>query len=434
MTKYEKKIVECVRMDEGQFNKIPVKPANTTRIEWRLKVAGVTSLGNTIEGAAFRTPNSPSTVTTYIGQKIFDASVQITDAALGIINGSDANFAAAAQYLISDAVNQSIRYREGMHYLDGTGVVGILGGTVTAGTTTMTVSGYDGVTASRATDRTSVNAMIWPNGLYDIYDQTTQAYKGTVRVLNQNNPTSSDTLGNFTLDSPGFPASVATGDLLVWQGSFGLAYEGLNSLIDNDVSGTFQGINFTSTPQAKVWISTVLANGGTLRALTPSLFMRGQQGRFDKMAGSPNPPGELEFVCNSSAGEQFYNMFNIGGIAANVTSAGTNVYSSANRITPDSSRVGQGSLTFVSPFGEVKLVMKYHCPQSQIFGVDYSKLSFYQSKSLGWRPSVANMFTPSQQAAVRTAQLYEIGQVAVEDRRHMIKWSDINYATTNSGA
>lgn len=434
MTRYEKKIIECVRRDEGQFNKIPIRPANTDRIEWRLKVAGVTSMGNTLEGAKFRKPNAPVTVTSFVGQKYFDAAIQITDAALGIANGSDTNFKAAAEYLISDAMNQALRYREGMHYLDGTGIVGVLGGTVTAGTTTMTVSGYDGTTSTRSTDRTSVNAMVWPNGVYNIYSASSQSYLGDVTVVNQNDPTSSNTLGNFTLAAPGFPAGVSSGDLLVWQGAFGIAFEGLSSLIDNDVSGTYQGITFSTNPQAKVWQSTVLTNGGTLRTLTPSLLFQAQMAAYNRMAGSPVPAGKLEFIANPSMGEQFYNMFNVGQTTADALAGASAANPSQNRHTPDTDRMGQASMTFTSPFGEMRLNMRYHCPQAVIYGVDYSQLCFRQSKQLGWRPSVANMFTPSQVAAVRTAQLYEIGQVCVEERRHMIKISDITYSTSNSGA
>lgn len=436
MTKYRKAIVEAVRKDEGQFNKLPRIEGNTDVYKWMMQVTDVTSLGNAVEGQVFPTPVAPIAVQPFVGYKVFNAAIQLTDVVLALAKGDATSFMAAGEYLIKSATRASLRYREGTHYLDGTNVVGVLGGTVTAATTSMTVNGYDAVVTARSSDRTSVNAMIWPNATYDIIDQTTLLSKGSVTVVNQNDPVTSGTLGNFTLAAPGFPASCATGDLIAWTGSYGLGYEGLSSLIDNDTSGTYQGIVFSSSPQAKVWISTVSANGGTLRALTPSIFMRAQQGAADKMLGAAKGGGlnDLEFIANTAAAEQFYNMFNVGGIAANVTSAGTNVYSSANRITPESSKVGQPSLTFAGPFGDVKLNLRYHCPQQTIFGVDYSQLGFIVSKELGWRPGVENMFTPSQTAAVRTAQLYEVGQVAVFERRHMIKINDVSYVTTNSGA
>lgn len=436
MTKYRKAIVEAVRTDEGQFNKIPKIQGNTDIYKWMMQVTDVTSVGNAVEGQAFPTAVAPIAVQPYVGYKIFNASIQLTDVALALAKGDATSFMAAGEYLIKSATRAALRYREGTHYLDGTNVVGVLGGTVTVATTTLTVNGYDAIVSGRSSDRTSVNAMFWPNASYDIIDQTTLLSKGTVTVVNQIAPTSSDTLGNFTIAAPGFPASCATGDLIAWTGSYGLGYEGLSSLIDNDVSGTYQGIVFSTSPQAKVWVSTVLANSGTLRALTPSIFFQAQQGAADKMLGAARggDPASLEYLANTAMAQQFYNMYNIGGIAANVTSAGTNVYSSPMRISPESSKVGNSSLTFTSPFGDVKLNLRFHCPQQSVFGVDYSQLGFVVSKELGWRPGVENMFTPSQAAAVRTAQLYEVGQVCVFERRHMLKINDLTYTTTNSGA
>jgi hypothetical protein len=436
MTKYRKAIVEAVRKDEGQFNKIPKIEGNTDVYKWMMQVTDVTSLGNAVEGQIFPTPVAPIALQPFVGYKVFNAAIQLTDVVLALAKGDATSFMAAGEYLIKSATRASLRYREGTHYLDGTNIVGVLGGTVTVATTTMTVNGYDAVVTARSTDRTSVNAMLWPNATYDIIDQTTLLSKGSVTVVKQLAPVTSDTLGAFTIASPGFPASCNTGDLIAWTGSYGLGYEGLSSLIDNDISGTYQGVDFTATPQAAVWVSTVLGNGGTLRALTPSIFFQAQQGAADKMLGAAKggSPTELEYLANTAMAQQFYNMYNVGGIAANVTSAGTNVYSSPMRITPETSKVGQPSLTFTSPFGDVKLNLRYHCPQQTVFGVDYSQLGFIVSKELGWRPGVENMFTPSQSAAVRTAQLYEVGQVAVFERRHMIKINDLSYTTTNSGA
>jgi hypothetical protein len=437
MTKYRKAIVEAVRTDEGQFNKIPRIEGNTDVYRWMMQVSDVTSIGNAVEGQAFPTPVAPIAVQPFVGYKVFNASIQITDVVLALAKGDATSFMAAGEYLIKSATRASLRYREGTHYLDGTNIVGVLAGTVTVGTTTMGVNGYDNVVTTRSSDRTSVNAMFWPNATYDIIDSTTLLSKGSVTVVNQNAPTSTDTLGNFTIAAPGFPAGCVTGDLIAWTGSYGLGYEGLSSLIDNDVSGTYQGVNFTSSPQAKVWISTVLGNGGSLRSLTPSIFFQAQQGAADKMLGAAKggSPASLEYLANTAMAQQFYNMYNVGGIQANVTSFTANTQNpSNNRIDPSSPKVGQPSLTFTSPFGDVKLNLRYHCPQQSIFGVDYSQLGFIVSKELGWRPGVENMFTPSQTASVRTAQLYEVGQVAVFERRHMIKINDLTYTTTNSGA
>lgn len=440
--KYRDRWIEAIKRHEGQFNKMPIIAGNTDRYEWPMEMQGITSLGNAAEGQAFPTPDAPQVIRPYVGYKVFHAAVQLTDVIRALAKGDAGSFRSASDHLVKSAVSQSMRYREFTHYLDGTGIVGVLAGTVTSGTTALTVNGYDAVVATRTTDRTSINAGVWPSATYEIYDQTTLTSKGTVTIANQNDPTSSGTLGAFTLASPGFPAGCATGDLLVWRGAYGLGYDGLNSLIDNDVSGTFQNVNFTSNPIAKAWISTVLANGGTLRTLTPSLFIRALQGGFEKMGNSGDSgysADRLEVLANPALAEQFMNMYQVTGAAAN--SVGTSSASATTpvaqgslvRLTPESTKVGNSAMAMTTPFGDVKVNMKNNCPQQQVFGVDYSQTAFIQSRALDWREGVANMFNPSQVAAVYTAQLYEVGQPCVFDRRGMFKISDITTVAGNSG-
>lgn len=434
MTKYRKKIVEAVKRHEGQFNKIPVIEGNTNRYEWAMETQGVTSLGWAVEGQAFPTANAPVISRPFVGYKVFNANVQVTDVALALAKGDATSFRSASEHLIRSAVSQSMRAREVMHYLDGSGIVGTINGTVTAGTTALTVNGYDAVVAFQSTDRTSINAGIWAGAIYDIVDQTTLLVKGQITIANQNDPITSGTLGSFTLASPGFPAGVASGDLLCWAGSYGLVYNGLSALIDNDVSGTFQGITFASDTLAKAWISTVQTNGGTLRTLTPSLFIRSLQGGFEKMANSGDngySAANLEVLANPALAEQFMGMYQVTGAAAN--SAATSASPNLVRLTPESTKVGNSAMTMTTPFGDIKLNMKNNCPQQVVFGVDYSQLGFIQSQALDWRPGVSNMFTPSQVASVRTAQMYEVGECFVFDRRGMFKISDLTTNALNSG-
>lgn len=434
MTKYRKKIVEAVKRHEGQFNKIPVIEGNTNRYEWAMEDQGVTSLGFAVEGQAFPTATAPVMSRPFVGYKVFNASVQVTDVILALAKGDATSFRSASEHLIRSAVQQSMRLREVIHYQDGTGVQGVIVGTVTAASTALSINPYDAVVATRATDRTSINAGIWAGATYDIVDQTTFLVKGQVTIANQNDPTSSGTLGSFTLAAPGFPAGVATGDLLVWQGSFGLAYNGLSVLIDNDVSGTLQGITFSTDTLAKAWVSTVQANGGTLRTLTPSLFYRSLQGGFEKMGNSGDSgysAANVETLANPALAEQFTGLYQVTGAAAN--SAATSGSPNLVRLTPESTKVGNAAMTMTTPFGDIKLNMKNTCPQSVVFGVDYSQLGFIQSQPLDWRPGVANMFTPSQSASVRTAQLYEVGECFVFDRRGMFKIQDITTVAGNSG-
>lgn len=435
---YGNRIVEAVKRHEGQWNQMAVIPGNTDQYRFFLEMQGVTNLGNTVEGANFRVPNAPVVLQPFVGYKVFACPVELTDVVFALAKGDRGSIRSASEHLIRSAVQQSMRYREVMHYLDGTGVVGVLTGTVTAATTTMSITAYDGVVSARSSDRTGINQGIWAGATYDIVDQTTLTVKGQVTVANQNDPTSSGTLGNFTLQSPGFPASVNTGDLLVWQGTYGIAYDGLSNLIDNDVSGTFQGITFSSNTLAKAWISTVSANGGTLRTLTPSLFIRSLQGIFEKMGNSGDgnfdagmTAANLQVLANPAMAEQIMGLYQVTTAAANsnTTSASPNLV----RGTPDSRKWGNGALTLATPFGDLTTKLKNNCPQSTIYGVDYSQIKFVQSMPLDWRPGLDRMFNPSQIGAVRTAQLYEVGMPIIEDRRSSFKLQDITTVATNSG-
>jgi hypothetical protein len=133
--------------------------------------------------------------------------------------------------------------------------------------------------------------------------------------------------------------------------------------------------------------------------------------------------------------ESFTNMYQVTGAAANSltqTSAGASTPNLV-RLSPESTKVGNSALTITTPFGDVKLNMKNNCPQQVVFGVDYSQTAFIQSRALDWREGVANMFNPSQVAAVYTAQLYEVGQPAIFDRRGCFKIVDITTVAGNSG-
>lgn len=432
---YGNRIIEAVKRHEGQWNQMQTIQGNTDQYRFFLELQGVTQLGNTVEGANFRVPNAPVVLQPFVGYKVFECPVQLTDVMYALAKGDRGSIRSATEHLIKSAVGQSMRYREVMHYLDGTGVVGTLQGTVTAASTVMTIDPYDATTTGRSTDRAGINQGIWPGATYDIYS-TAGAFVGNVTVASQATPSGNQ--GVFNLASPGFPAGVSTGMVLVWSGTYGIAYDGLSNLIDSDVSGTFQGINFSTNPLANAWISTVNQNGGTPRTLTPSLFIRSLQGIFEKMGNSGDAnfdasmtAANLQVLANPALAEQITGLYQVTTAAANTaaTSASPNLV----RATPESSKFGNGSLALATPFGTVTTKLKNNCPQSVCFGVDYSQIKFVQSMPLDWRPGLDRMFNPSQVGAVRTAQLYEVGLPIIEDRRACFKIGDLTTVPGNSG-
>lgn len=431
---YGNRIVEALKRHEGQWNQMQTIQGNTDQYRFFLELQGVTQLGNTVEGANFRTPNAPVVLQPFVGYKVFECPIELTDVVFALAKGDRGSIRSATQHLIKSALGQSMRYREIMHYLDGTGVVGVLGGTVTAGTTTMTVGAYD-ATAGRSTDRTGIQQGVWPGAVYDVYSAA-GAFIGEVTVASQSDP--SGATGIFTLAAPGFPAGVSVGDLLVWKGSYGIAYDGLNNLVDNDVSGTFQGITFSSNPLANAWVSTVSAAGGTPRTLTPSLFIRALQGIFGATGNSGDSNFDagmtaagLQVLANPALAEQITGLYQVTTAAAN--SAATSASPNLVRGTPETKKWGNGSLSLATPFGDLTVKLKNNCPNSQCFGVDYSQIKFVESMPLDWRPGLDRMFNPSQIGAVRTAQLYEVGIPIIEDRRTSFKISDLTVVNTNTG-
>lgn len=435
--KFSDKWIEATKRHEGQFNKMRKIAGHTNQYKWPLMTQDMTSVGNAVEGQAFPTPDNPVVLQPFVGYKVFHGALQITDVVQALATGDAGSFRAANEMYIKSGMRAAMRYREVTHYQDGTGVQGVLSGTVTAGTVTMGISPYDAVLTSRSTDRTSVNAGIWPGATYDIVDQTTLLVKGQVKVIRQNDPTSSGTIGNFTLAAPGFPAGCAVGDLVVWRDSFGVAYDGLSSLIDNDISGTFQGLPFSSNPSYSTQIATVSSGGGTGRALTPALIYAMLQGGVDKFGAGVDGDGaydasKLEVLANPAMAIQFANIYQVTGAAVN--QAGTVASAGTIRYSENTKKFGNSSLSMATPFGDVTLMLRSNCPQSVIFGVDYSQLAFIESRPLGWRKAVDGNFTPSQVAATNTAQLYEVGQPIIFDRRGCFKLLDITYSTTNSGS
>lgn len=407
MRKYEKAIVECVNLEADLFGQIPSEMWEGERIEYRLETAKMSSLGNTSEGAAFPAANLPILVTAFVGRKFLHAAAQLTDGVMAAARGGAHSFRSSTESVIKGLAESVAAYKEGMLFLDGTGRVATLGaGAAAAQTSNVLLTGMD---STRADDTHPVK-MVWPKGVYEVRDEdNSYALLGYVTISNIDPLSAAASTASVDLEAPGLPTGVAAGDVLVWKDCHSIAYEGLSNLVDNDVSGTFQGVDFTTDLSASSYTSMVLSNSNTLRAMTPSLFRQFLQGMREK-AGKKALQG-LRFICHSAQLSKFADMFE-GSI---VTNNGNEA-------------VGNGSVVLNTPFGQVKLEANDFCPPSTIFALNVNELRFVQQKALGWRPGINGPFNPSQTSAVQTAQMYEIGQVMVRDRRRLGKILDLDYS------
>lgn len=454
-TVYSNRLVEATKRHEGQWNKMDEVQGNTDQYRFFVKLVGTTSLGNLPEGANLRPPKQAITIQPYVGYKQFACNIQITDVLKALAKGDRGSLQAATKMTVNDGLQQSMRYREGAHYLDGTGIVALIGPNPTAGSTTMPVTQFNGGTGGSSPavnvdipfgsqaqwDRGGLTPMIWGNGDYDIYSPT-GVLRGTVTVTDEDDPTLLGTSpkfseGQYTIAAPGLPTGVTAGDLVVWSGSFGTMYDGLDNLLDNDTSGTFQGVDM-SQPFTRKYTSVVLSNGGVPRVLTQELFIEALQGIFQRTgnSGDENYAADmtsrnLEVLANPTMALPIVGIYQVTASAANSGGAlGTN---GSYRLQGSDRKLGNGSLTIATPFGDITIRLKNNCQEGRIYFAPYDQLKVVMSRRLDWRPGVDGVFTPSQLATVNTAQLLEVCQPFVEDRRRGAKILDIATIGQNSG-
>lgn len=414
-TKYMNMVIDCVPKASGEFNKLTVESVKTSRYEGRVKVAGSVSMGNTEEGASFPAPSSPTTLTTFTGFTVYAANYQITDVAKEMIDGSADNFDSAMKYLAADAMDQTLLYREAFLYGNGTAEVGTVASTNS--TTNVRVVAY----ASGRSINSSV--LLMPGAVLDVYSSTLATYRGQMTISYTNIATQATSTA-IDVVVPDFPAGTTTGDRLFWastgQSSYGLAPQGLDSLIDNSITGTFQGVDMTTSQLGQRWTSVVNSNSGTLRALSPTILNNVLQAQAEVYTGRSidNVGSNLFWIFNEAQAAPFYNMF--PGSAAAATPFVTR---------PDDQAVGNGARTFNGPLGTIKLNFRRECPQPTGYGVDFSNIIKAERSKLHWRDP--NMFQLNPNAATSLGQLYEIFQLVVKERRHQVKIADLTYTITN---
>lgn len=406
MIDYERTIVECVSMAAQSYNIPATKDWEGTRVEWRVNTKPVSSMAFGVEGGAFPLANTFENVPGYIGRKHLYASIQMTNSAPKAARGGANSFRGAADMLVKGMTDSVIKLKNVMFFLDGTGILATLTGTVTAGTTSITLVGIN----TNRPDDTNPIAGIWPGASYDVLDETASYAKlGTVTVAAVVPLTTPGNTVTVTLEAPGLPAGCAVGDVICWQNSYTLAYEGLSNLIDNDTSVPFQGINFATNPAAVAQSSVVLANNNTPRAQTPTLFRQLQQ----LIRERGKPANGLKFLTHPVQATNF---------AA--------LYEAANyRYTNSDSAFGNDTLTLVTPFGSITLELDPDCQPSNIFAFDPSEIKFYSQAPLAWLSPVmgqGGQFAQNQNAAILTARMMEIGQYAIFDRRKSGKIMDLS--------
>ena len=361
-----------------------------SHIEGRIHTARSTAIGYVEDGGAFPTADKQDYETYKAFRKFIVGSIQLTDGAMATAAKSPNVARDVITSEVKGMMNNILKFENGMFFRDGTGAVATLKGTTTTGSTDIDVSDA---------------RMLWDGGSYEFRDS---AAIGTLHgnATLSNVESALDTNGNPLTNWTGsVPTGLASGDFIVWSGSVNRAITGLDKLIDDSLTGTFQNVTMSSNPR---YTSHVQDNGGVLRDLTPSLF-RGLLAGIMSRSGSERPSDGLTVLCNSWQ-------------AINVEE----LYEGELRLTPDSKVGGLSVASFQSSLGRIDIMVDTDCLYNKMFFADFSKIYRAVQKQLGWRREGGSIFKRSDVSGVWTATAMEIAELYIKERHTSGKIEDLN--------
>jgi hypothetical protein len=330
-----------------------------------------------------------------IGRKFTGGSVSVTD---GILKNAASTENAAISITASELTGLMDGIRKHDNYFftrDGTGIVTTLGATVSG--STISVDDARGM---------------WDGKDFEIRDATTTTtihipsftVSSVARAFNTSNE------AVVTPSASVSSSGQADGDYVVWgsgdMSSYGRVFTGLDALIDDSTSGTFQGLTMSSYPR---WTSPVLSNGGVPRALTPSLFRH--MLAMIKQEGGTDPAQDMVVLSNIFQSISFEEM-----------------YEGDLRLRPDDDRFGVAATSFTSSLGNVSLVTDPDAPYGKIFFIDPAQLVYAELAALDWRKDGPGspIFKRDDSAAKYTATCLESNELVVLERNKCGKIEDLS--------
>lgn len=400
LQKYELGIVETIRRSSNMYKTAKRVPFTGNQIEFRVESGLSAALGNADEGDAFPVSDNSKRNTAQIGRKVFHAAIELTDVIMAAGKGSPAVARDALESEIRNMLDGSLKYMNAMFYLDGSGKVSTIRGSAGAvydvdwSPLLWEGAHYEVTQPDGSTVRASDAALV-SNGVRAGVSATTQAFGGCGPA----------NVVEFTAAI----ASSAAGDQLFWRGSGaaspssrGRAFSGLDKLINNETSGTFQGLTMANNRR---YVSTVV--DAAYAALNPSHIRKLQQGLA---ARKGDRPGALKLMGNPAQLVKFSEM-----------------YESNLRASASDSKVGSAATVFQSPLGAVELDFDSDCPPHMLFGVDPSQIFLAETMPLGWRLQGSEMLLRSDLNSKNTATLYAIMDMYIKSRHTSGKISNLAF-------
>lgn len=322
-------------------------------------------------------------------------SVQLTD---GVMANAKTKKGAAIPVVKSElnGLFEIMKRREG--YLmsrDGTGVVTLLGATVFG--SSITVDDARG---------------LYPKGMYEIRDATnTSTVHASFQVKSVARAYSSGA-ATVTLESSISAAGQAADDLVVWNvgdySSYGRSITGLDALIDDTTTGTFQGVTMSSYPW---WTSPVFNGGGSTQNLTAHLLR------------------QVLATCKQE-NVDFEGMGNGILVLTEVWSAVTfeELFEHVLRVSPKDKSVGiPGGTTFNTAFGNITVKAMPDIDYGYMYFVNRQAIARPVQQELHWRPGgTAGIFNRSDSFAGYTATAMEIHELMIFERNTCAKITNLS--------
>lgn len=399
-TNYEDLIVKTQAEGAKAFTVPQVKKWEGDVVEFRVHVKRNPNMGAVEDGGEFSTPGKQSYVAAKVGRRFFQTKLQISTGAMAAASSAGKGaFIGAMDSETQGITSDILSYQNKMFFRDGTGVVAVLKGSPA------------NATANIQVDDTG---LLWEDGEYEVRDvSASNAQLGNIKVLAKEVAIDSEGFSQFSLDTGFLAGAVSgsavggvagTGDTLVWKGGFNRTISGLDVLVDDAATSSFQNVNTTTHPQ---YTSYVNSNSGTLRPVTP-LLLRQTLAAVKQRMGNSLVMKPFRMWATTFISKEFEEM-----------------YEGALRIDNGATSVGLNVSSFNSVLGRIDVEIDADALKNVIFLCKPDELVHYVQKPLSFDKDGTQIFRNSHGALHATAIMTQISQMAIKDRKSSAKIKDV---------
>ena len=351
--KYLPDFIQLYHVPKSLLNQISLRSRMWTGEELRKKILYQenTGVGYTEAGGPIPASGTPRYTEAKYGRRFLVASARVTDDAIATSKNGGAVRDAVKDIMRSTSDTISL-LEDFLLCRDGTGVVALLGATVSGAFITVNDA-----------------RMMVPDGHYEIRAAATGTLVTSFSVASKR--TSVQAAGDFRVDLTGTLAASgqAAGDFIVWgQGdtsTYGRAISGFQRLINDSLVGTFQNVTLASFP---AFTSFIMSNGGAVQNVTFGLTRR-------MLAALAQRRG-LGQVANMLVWMDAWTNVNWEELGQGEI-----------RIQPTELMAGRIVQTFQSVFGKFSVMNHAMAVYGEMAFLDRSAVELLKQQELDWRPA-----------------------------------------------